>query len=169
MFIAQRSQSRRTRSPNRCGRKRNADQALQRRDPADDPKLHHDSAERPCACRCHPAELVERAHRHRKACGLASLRQDPERYRYEVYPAENGEIRYFQREEDRIRHPHRCQREPLSSHPGLPERPEMGWNRADSSRPVPFSRCCGGRVHLRSYEDISAGSHQAGVPAGMQI
>ena len=25
-----------------------------------------------------------------------------------------------------LRHPHRCQREPLSSHPGLPERPAMG-------------------------------------------
>ena len=24
-------------------------------------------------------------------------------------------------------------------------------------------------VHLRSYEDIPAGSHQTGIPAGMQI
>ena len=39
--------------------------------------------------KCHPAEPVERAHRHRKACGLAPLRQDPERYRHEVYPAPN--------------------------------------------------------------------------------
>lgn len=60
-----------------------------------------------------------------------------------------------------------CKREPLPSHPGLPERPEMGWNRTDSPRLAPFSRCCGGRVHLRSHEDIPAGSHQAGVPAGM--
>ena len=86
-----------------------------------------------------------------------------------LYPAEDGEVRYFQREENRIGHPHRCQREPLSSHPGLPERFEMGWNRANCPRPAPFPRCCGGRVHLRSHEDISAGSHQAGVPAGVQI
>ena len=52
-------------------------------------------------------------------------------------------------------------------HPGLPEQPKMGWNRTDSPRPAPLPRCCGGRVHLRSYEDIPAGSHQAGVPAGM--
>ena len=44
MFIEQRSQ-RRTHSPNRCRCEGNVDQALQRRDPADDPKLHHDSAE----------------------------------------------------------------------------------------------------------------------------
>ena len=166
MFIEQRSQ-RRTCSPNRYRCERNADQALQWRNSANDPKLYHDSAERPCACRCHPAKPIERAHRHRKACGLASLRQDPERYRYEVYPAENGEIRYFQREEDRIRHPHRCQREPLPPHPGLPERPAMGWHKEDSPRSAPLLRCCGGRVHLRSYEDLLAGSHQAGVPAGM--
>ena len=49
------------------------------------------------------------------------------------------------------------------------ERPKMGWNRTDSPRLAPFSRCCGGRVHLRSYENFPAGSHQAGVPAGMQI
>ena len=69
----------------------------------------------------------------------------------------------------KIRHTERNRsiREPLSSHPGLPERPEMGWNRADSSRPAPLSRCCGGRIHLRSHEDLPAGSHQAGVPAGM--
>ena len=30
----------------------------------------------------------------------------------------------------------------------------MGWNRADSPRPAPFSRCCGGRLHLRGNEDI---------------
>ena len=89
--------------------------------------------------------------------------------RYEVYPAANGEVRHLQRKENRICYPHRCQREPLSSHPGLPERPEMGWNRADSSRPAPHSRCCGGRIHLRSHEDLPAGSHQTGVPAGMQI
>ena len=71
----------------------------------------------------------------------------------------------------KIRHTERNRsiREPLSSHPGLPERPEMGWNRADSSRPAPLSRCCGGWVHLRSHENLPAGSHQAGVPAGMQI
>ena len=34
-------------------------------------------------------------------------------------------------------------------------------------RPAPLSRCCGGRVHLRSHEDLPAGSHQASVPAGM--
>ena len=39
----------------------------------------------------------------------------------------------------------------------------------DSPRPAPFSWCCGGRVHLRSHEDLPAGSHQAGIPAGMQI
>ena len=49
--------------------------------------------------------------------------------------------------------------EPLPPHPGLPERPEMGWNKADSPRPAPFPRCFGGRVHLRSHEDIPAGSH----------
>ena len=54
-------------------------------------------------------------------------------------------------------------------HPGLPERPAMGWHRADSARPAPFSRCCGGRVHLRGHENLPAGSHQAGIPAGMQI
>ena len=43
MFIEQRSQ-RRTHSPNRCRCEGNVDQALQRRDPADDPKLHHDFA-----------------------------------------------------------------------------------------------------------------------------
>ena len=43
----------------------------------------------------------------------------------------------------------------------------LEWNRADSSRPAPLSRCCGGRIHLRSHEDLPAGSHQAGVPAGM--
>ena len=64
-------------------------------------------------------------------------------------------------------HPHRCQREPLPPHPGLPERPAMGWHKEDSPRSAPLPRCCGGRVHLRSYEDIPAGSHQAGVPAGM--
>ena len=36
-------------------------------------------------------------------------------------------------------------------------------------RPTPFSRCCGGRVHLRGHENLPAGSHQAGIPAGMQI
>ena len=41
-------------------------------------------------------------------------------------------------------YPHRCQREPLSSHPGLPERSAMGWHGTDSPRPAPFSRCCGG-------------------------
>ena len=100
---------------------------------------------------------------------LAATFSDVERQFYETrYTAfvesqneRNAKIRHTER--------NRSIREPLSSHPGLPERPEMGWNRADSSRPVPFSRCCGGRVHLRSYEDISAGSHQAGVPAGMQI
>lgn len=86
-----------------------------------------------------------------------------------VYPAENGEVRHFQRKENRICYPHRCQREPLSSHPGLSERPVMGWNRADSPRPAPLPRCCGGRIHLRSHEDFLAGSHQTGVPAGMQI
>ena len=35
-----------------------------------------------------------------KPCGLASLRQDTERHRYEVYPAANGEVRHFQRKED---------------------------------------------------------------------
>ena len=45
----------------------------------------------------------------------------------------------------------------------------MGWKRADFPRPAPFSRCCGGRVHLRSHEDLPDGSHQTGVPAGMQI
>ena len=54
-------------------------------------------------------------------------------------------------------------------HPGLPEWPEMGRHGTDSLRPAPFSRCCGGRVHLRGHEDIPAGSHQAGIPAGMQI
>ena len=58
MFIEQRSQ-RRTHSPNHYRCEGNAVQALQRRNPADDPELHHDFAERPCACRCHPAELVE--------------------------------------------------------------------------------------------------------------
>ena len=38
-----------------------------------------------------------------------------------------------------------------------------------SPRLAPLPRCCGGRVHLRSHEDLSAGSHQTGVPAGMQI
>ena len=166
MFIEQRSQ-RRTYSQNRCGRKRNADQALQRRDPADDPKLHHDSAERPCACRCHPAEPVERAHRHRKACGLAPLRQDAERHRHEVYSAPNGKIRHLQRKENRICYPYCCKREPLPSHPGLPEQPKMGWNRTDSPRLAPFSRCCGGQVHLRSYENFPAGSYQTRVPAWM--
>ena len=33
--------------------------------------------------------------------------------------------------------------------------------------PEPLPRCCGGRVHLRSHENFSAGSHQARVPAGM--
>ena len=46
-------------------------------------------------------------------------------------------------------------------------KPKVGWNRTDSPRLAPFSRCCGGRVHLRGHEDIPAGSHQAGVPAGM--
>ena len=69
--------------------------------------------------------------------------------------------------ENRICYPYCCKREPLPSHPRLPEQPKMGWNRTDSPRLAPFSRCCGGRVHLRSYEDIPAGSHQAGVPAGM--
>ena len=55
--------------------------------------------------------------------------------------------------------PHRCQREPLPPHPGLPERPAMGRYGKDSPRPAPFSRCCGGRVHLRSHEDFLAGSH----------
>ena len=61
----------------------------------------------------------------------------------------------------KIRHTERNRsiREPLSSHPGLPERPEIGWNRADSSRPAPLSRCSGGRVHLRSHKDFLAGSH----------
>ena len=39
----------------------------------------------------------------------------------------------------------------------------------DSPRSAPLSRCCGGRVHLRGYENFPAGSHQARVPAGMQI
>ena len=46
-------------------------------------------------------------------------------------------------------------------------KPKVGWNRTDSPRLAPFSRCCGGRVHLRSYENLPAGSHQAGIPAGM--
>ena len=54
-------------------------------------------------------EPVERAHRHRKACGLAALRQDAERHRHKVYSAPDGEIRHFQREENRICHPHCCQ------------------------------------------------------------
>ena len=37
----------------------------------------------------------------------------------------------------------------------------------DSPCPAPLPRRCGGRVHLRGHEDLSAGSHQAGVPAGM--
>ena len=45
----------------------------------------------------------------------------------------------------------------------------LQWDGTDSPRPAPFSRCCGGRVHLRSHEDFLAGSHQTGVPAGMQI
>ena len=45
----------------------------------------------------------------------------------------------------------------------------LKWDGTDSPRPAPFSRCCGGRVHLRGYENFPAGSHQAGVPAGMQI
>ena len=45
----------------------------------------------------------------------------------------------------------------------------LKWDGADSSRSAPFSRCCGGRVHLRSHEDLLAGSHQASVPAGMQV
>jgi len=45
----------------------------------------------------------------------------------------------------------------------------LQWDGTDSPRPAPFSRCCGGRVHLRSYENLSAGSHQAGISAGMQI
>jgi len=36
-------------------------------------------------------------------------RQDAERHRHEVYPAEDGEIRHLQREENRICHPHCCQ------------------------------------------------------------
>ena len=54
-----------------------------------------------------------------------------------------------------------------TTHPGLPERSEMGRHGTDSPRPAPFSRCCGGRVHLRGHEDFPAGSHQASVPAGM--
>ena len=50
-----------------------------------------------------------------------------------------------------------------------PIRDYLNGHRTDSPRLAPFSRCCGGRVHLRSYEDIPAGSHQTGVPAGMQI
>ena len=46
-------------------------------------------------------------------------------------------------------------------------KPKVGWNRTDSPRLAPFSRCCGGRVHLRSYENLPAGSYQAGIPAGM--
>ena len=45
----------------------------------------------------------------------------------------------------------------------------LKWDGADSPCPAPLPRCCGGRVHLRSHEDIPAGSHQSGVPAGMQI
>ena len=44
---------------------------------------------------------------------------------------------------------------------------KVGRYGTDSPRPAPFPRCCGGRVHLRSYENFPAGSHQAGVPAGM--
>ena len=70
---------------------------------------------------------------------------------------------------NRICYPNRCQREPLSSYPGLPERPAMGRHGTDSPCPAPLPRCCGGRVHLRGHEDLSARSRQAGVPAGMQI
>ena len=70
-------------------------------------------------------------------------------------------------EKFKAKYPHRCQRKPLSSHPGLPERPAMGRHGTDSPRPAPLPRCCGGRVHLRNDENFSAGSHQAGVPAGM--
>ena len=45
----------------------------------------------------------------------------------------------------------------------------LQWDGTDSPRPAPFSRCCGGRVHLRSDENFPAGSHQAGISAGMQI
>ena len=45
----------------------------------------------------------------------------------------------------------------------------LKWDGADSPCPAPLPRCCGGRVHLRSHENLSAGSHQAGVPTGMQI
>ena len=44
-----------------------------------------------------------------------------------------------------------------------------GRDGADSPRSAPFSRCCGGRVHLRSHEDLLAGSHQASIPTGMQV
>ena len=57
----------------------------------------------------------------------------------------------------------------VTTHPGLPERSAMGRHRANSPRPAPLSRCCGGRVHLRSHENLPAGSYQARVPAGMQI
>ena len=70
---------------------------------------------------------------------------------------------------NRICYPHCCKREPLPPHPGLSERSEMGRHGADSPRSAPLPRCCGGRVHLRSHEDFLAGSHQTGVPTGMQI
>ena len=52
-------------------------------------------------------------------------------------------------------------------HPGLPEQLAMGRHGTDSPRPTPLSRRCEGRVHLRSHENLPAGSHQASVPAGM--
>ena len=36
---------------------------------------------------------------------------------------------------------------------------KVGRYGTDSPRPAPFPRCCGGRVHLRSYENFPAGSH----------
>ena len=73
--------------------------------------------------------------------------------------AEGEILEDLQRKENRICYPYCCKREPLPSHPRLPEQPKMGWNRTDSPRLAPYSRCCGGRVHLRSHEDFPAGSH----------
>lgn len=75
MFIEQRSQ-RRTRSPNHYRCEGNAVQALQRRNPADDPELHHDFAERPCAGRCHSTEPVERAHQQSQIDTIVGVRGD---------------------------------------------------------------------------------------------
>ena len=68
-------------------------------DVVNDTKRH--SPEKPSALRLTSCgQFVYMRYRHRKACWLAALRQDPERHRHEVYPAPDGKIRHFQREEN---------------------------------------------------------------------